>query len=177
MIFDIENIILMFHDFWTNLLKLKQVNQKVSWEVNFFWQKSTFCWLYITALSSKVRSCSRIHTLTDDINIFLSLPGIKAAWRGLARFSMSTISSSSSWVRSNEAEWLEAMTWKTFGGGGVQGFLRGRWTSMGGEVQNCTGVVNLRPQTQPPADSGSSLLQELEAVVLPPELLTYSLKL
>ena len=109
--------------------------------------------------------------------MLLILPGIKAAWRGLARFSMSTISSSSSWVRSNEAEWLEAITWKTFGGGGVQGFLRGRWTSMGGEVQNCTGVVNLRPQTQPPADSGSSLLQELEAVVLPPELLTYSLKL
>ena len=142
-------------------------NQKVFCEVNSFWQKSTFCWLYITALSSK----------SDGINMFLSLPGIKAAWRGLARFSMSTISSSSSWVRSNEAEWLEAMTWKTFGGGGVQGFLRGRWTSMGGEVQNCTGVVNLRPQTQPPADSGSSLLQELEAVVLPPELLTYSLKL
>ena len=66
------------------------------------------------------------------------------------------------------------MTWKTLGGGGVQGFLRGLWTSMGGDVQNCTGVVSLRPQTQPV--SGSSLLHELEAVVLAPELLTYSLE-
>ena len=45
------------------------------------------------------------------------------------------------------------------------------WTSIGGEVQNCTGVVSLRPQTQ----DSSSLLQELEAVVLPPALWTYNL--
>ena len=96
-------------------------------------------------------------------------PGRKAAWRGLARFSISTISSSSSWVRSKEATWpLVAMAWKTLGGGGVQGFLRGLWTSMGGEVQNCTGVVNRRPQTH----DSSSLLQELLAVVFPPEDLT-----
>ena len=48
-----------------------------------------------------------------------------------------------------------------------------RWTSIGGEVQNCTGVVSLRPQTQ----DSSSLLHELEAVVLPPALWTYNLML
>ena len=73
-----------------------------------------------------------MHNITNYQAKWYIIPGTKAAWRGIDIFSNSASTSSSfsswvGWLKSKEAEWL-LIIWKTFGGGGVHGFLRGlKW--------------------------------------------------